>query len=1770
MDDETPSGDWVEGMRDGFFSDLSQWRESGHLTEEESSWLTSALLETQGIPPVHRLLIGEAGEPLADLAGYFVVTPGSSAMSTFMYSPVAGLEIFATQLELSNALGQRLLNPLLREDLLRFVPIENRLGLASIGPLKIKYEPVYGDVFIERSQSIVDLRSHNLEDLTRHLITAPSVRRVLNEALKEQLDVYFQGMDLSPLSTVVDSYEKRLPPESAAVVASSALIVPANLLVPAAASVAVAVPHLVASMSLSDAALLYYANAGWPQAHIREYHSPTVPVADRSKILDEHMQALVGAVTRGLEARMKAITAAFWAVEFNGLSLKAWSIQVVGDRFFHELLHARHNGVISREQFANFKVSYVSDQALASYWQSNWKPGKLSLTGPGNVLIEFAGLFNAYLPGHNGEVFLCCNSSGMERFAHRSVLTGALWSRLKQSDHKKSLRAHVSLDQQAVFRVIQNAKFEVNVNVLKHNLFESVVQSIIDKQARDIAYLMAWAKEQGFDLSATVDHALDVRELLDPQLLTLDTQGRWSTRLLLDPLLTAMPTPDPATGLAEARLLRGKLPSLDAQMTQALQSMPTLRDFAQERLATELAALGKGHLHAQQLMVLAFASGSQADKPLLQTSRSLVDRLLERLTGCDVLSADTTSVVLHSVGNNPEPKPVDGLDARTLLSLLDRAAQGFVGGFSQRLRAFYGGAHASQGSLLMGQKLVQLRGTALRYEYHLKRLDSTFSRSDALIVKILLDQPQRGQRSTIKGFIPDVCEVSLILEGLPGGIALSQCVVMTERGGTDPEHSGRAILWTVEQGLECFNGIDECLKSLLGRLQDKTRQWELLEYIDRREHPQLLARLQGKSAREPRFVLSMVADDWLVHCQNVVIEKHLREVAFALELARNQHLSGESTVHLVEPFLGVAQVVLNMDAAIERLNRWLFSQSLPVWLNQAPVDDQQEYAHVLLLNHRAQANGDSYLKGVPELLVFAREQLEARLAVDFPGLTLNPDQIEVSVLQFAGPAGGEIAGQPAVSRLSNTLTYFGLSNFFNVESGVPSYRSLTDHSLPPGLDDRYVRAMFRSLDISARYRTLLEEQLSPGRPGVEARQRLFNHQLPAQILAQAIEAKLTGALSDTAYRYVKHVFSYPDGKAREWLGATAVVVRPVALLAVAGRHGDIAQGLYLIGPAEKGAGPLILYTLYSKDYTLKEYPSEQAFLTELRSVEALQTQVLERLEPGVKKIYQHGGFVEPHIGYFDPTLMSPQETNPPATLLSQTITGNVLHNLYNDTVQLRLKQAQAHSKTVAQADWASLKYLLSLLADIALLILPGKLSLPFAVWQSGQFLEHSAESAAEGDWGKAVYEFAMSLLLLNAGAGAAESETVLIDAEEDPFPDPPTVSLTPEQQRGLFPYEVNDLALEQLSEAPVTGLFSDALTGYQYVPLSGKVYRVVAWDHRWRIYIGEDREGPLVRRNAWQYWVLDLREPLLGGGPLLSRPLNLLTTRRFERSVNISAYGMRAILRLYPQEARMIREAHELAISYLSDCQEHLQSVSSARELSASTHAYLQRFFSIEAVSDRLLNKLRRVTETLLTVMLRRDYSPLTSKKYVICEYADDQVVAFVATFDARKPIYLNRRFFENKRAYLRPAVRPPAGRTFDSDQHLRAVALIHEFTHVALNTLDINYMGSTYPFLELLVGRYARAGETRRVLKLCRDRHLTTSIEQSELFKQLNVMDGTLHDMSPEIKRKLLNRTGTRTLEEAQQLFFDDPVERANIILMNADSVAILLPWLGYFKPVG
>lgn len=1741
MDEVMPSADWATAMRERFSDDFLRLNTAGELTVDESACLQQAAGETP--QNVYRLMISAPEAPMAELAGYFVITQGDNKRQRiFFFSPVSGIEVFASSPALRQALEQRLADPVARMKLLHFVPVEVRASLASAQALKLRRVLIESPVFAARQQSIVDLRVHNLELIQQRLAGLPSLRDVLNAELKQALDVEFQGLDLSPLTTVVNRYE---------------------------ASVEAGLERrLLSSMSLGDAALRLLVEDVDAESYVREYRSPTVPYVQaqaQSLTLDTRMQMLLQAAVAALPGVMHEQIKQYWAMQTDGLSLRAMAAEVMADSFFNKLLQARHDGRLSLVQFEAFLWLFTMPP-VAEGWAGKWKPARLLLLELDKARVELAGLFTVYVPVNGAEMYLFSEEVGLERFDSGAAVKAEILGRLKDPRSFNSLFNHVSLDQQPVLRAMYSVIVEVAV--IDTELFAERVQSIIDKQLRDIAFRLQSLQGTGHDASAVVDHALDVRRLLDPRLAALGTLERWSTGLALEreSSLALKQAPD----IQQMGLIDAKLKSVRNQVALILRSCPDLRTFALEVLTVQFAAMGKSHLWPQQLIVKTYASYSLRKTQHHLREINLVDALLERVSECNPLPADGAYIRVWAQRSSPELKPVDSLDGATLLVILDRAAVGFAEHFIEHLNLFFLMGRGKVSVLSTSGELAQLRGSTLRYEVQIKHFNQRLDVLDIQLVSEVLERPERRGRRALNAFVPDVCEWALVLPDQPRAITLSNCFFITERGGTDPNNSGRVLLWSIAHGFERFESLNACKTALHQRLQAPAERWALFEGISSNDRENVLAALATQGLAPTVWAASVIESQWLEALQRRVVGHQVAEAALALEQATNHHFSASALFERVQGELLAPRAGLNLEGLLEEVRQPLFNSTLPEWLKHAGPEDQGDYAQLMLRLRLASSSGKTYSDEVPEMIEYAREQLTARLKADFPEANLDPDQIEVSVVQYSGPAGAEIAGQAAVSRLTHTLTYFSLTNFFNVQEGIRSYRALGEQPLPAQFDDQYVRGVFRALDLASRYHALLTDKLSAGHEGVIQRQGLFALQLPPQLLEYALQAKLKGELNETAYQYLRHVLNNPDAKAREPFNGVVLVARPLAFRAIEGRHADPALGMYLIGPASLDAGPQVLYVHYSKNYQLKTFASQGDFLTQLHNSPGLQARVLERLEPRVRKIYDHNGFYEPHIGYVDPTLSSPVEPNPPATLVADTLPGNVLDALYKDTVQLRLNDARAHSHTVAEADWSSLVHLLRRLIETALITLPGKLTWPLMLWQGEASLQASVEASADDRWGEALFDFANSLLMIAAAradlsrvAHAGPAGPALVEG-----PEPAIERLTPEQNSGLRPYAVNHLALADLQEDSASGLFTDPQTGYRYLPLDGLVFRVVPWRDRLRLFIGEETEGPLVTRDNLQRWTLDLNEPLLGGGIVGSRLTSALVIPFFNRSLNITAFGMRDIRRLYPEKARVIRLAHEQAIQYLSECQQHLQSLPTASHLEPATAAFLKSVFSLETINDDLLERLKNVNQRLLDFIQNPDYSPFDSRRYALGDLKHLNATALAGVHHPQKPIFFDEKFFIDRGQRFAPIIKSENGRVFDSNKHFSAATLIHEFTHLALDTFDINYVYSYWPFEELLLRGDVEAQTYRSLLRRHRGRQLTTDIQVETLFRHLETDGVTYTKIDPHIVSQLLSRTHLKSLEEVRLRFFNDANARTDIVLMNADSVTLVLTWLGHFRP--
>ena len=841
MDEVMPSADWAKAMRERFSNDFVRLNTAGELTADESACLQQVL----GATPqnVFSLMMSAPNAPLADLAGHFVITQGDNKRERiFLFSPVSGIEVFSTSPALRLALEQRLAEPASRMMLLHFVPIEVRVSLASTQALKLRRVLIESPVFAARQQSIVDLRVHNLELIQQRLAGLPFLRDVLNARLKQALDVEFQGLDLSPLTTVVNRYDASVAAEPER--------------------------RPVSSMNLGDAALRLLVHDDEADPYVREYRSPTVPYVQaqaQSLTLDARMLALMHTAIAALPGAMGERITQHWSLDIDGLSLRAIAGQVMADYFFNELLQARHDERMSLVQFDAFMWLFTVPP-VALGWNGKWKPAGLLLQEPHKAVVALSGLFTVYVPVIGAEMYLFSDQLGLERFDSGSAVKAEILGRLKDPRSLNSLFNHVSLDQQPVLRAMHS--IIVEVAVIDTELFADRVQSIIDKQLRDIAFRLQSLQGTGHDASAVVDHALDVRRLLDPRLPALGSVERWTTGLALE--RESSLALKQASDIQQMALIEAKLKSVRAQVALILRACPDPRAFALEVLTVQFAAMGKSHLWPQQLIVKTYASYSLRKTHHHLRQISLVDALLERVSGCNPLPVDGGYIRLWAQRNSPELKPVDSLDGAALLVILDRAVVGFADRFIEHLNLFFLMGRGKVSVLSTSGEIAQLRGSALRYEVQIKHFNQRLDDLDIQLISEVLDRPEHHRRRALNAFIPDVCEWALVLPGQQRSVTLSNCFVITERGGTDPNNSGRALLWSIAFGFERFVSLSACKAALHQRLQTPAARWSICESITSRDRENLLAAFDTQGLAPAVWAASVINSHWLEHMRHSI------------------------------------------------------------------------------------------------------------------------------------------------------------------------------------------------------------------------------------------------------------------------------------------------------------------------------------------------------------------------------------------------------------------------------------------------------------------------------------------------------------------------------------------------------------------------------------------------------------------------------------------------------------------------------------------------------------------------------------------------------------------------------------------------------------------------------------------------------------------------------------------------------------------------------------
>ncbi|MGH8389558.1 MAG: dermonecrotic toxin domain-containing protein [Pseudomonas sp.] len=1039
-------------------------------------------------------------------------------------------------------------------------------------------------------------------------------------------------------------------------------------------------------------------------------------------------------------------------------------------------------------------------------------------------------------------------------------------------------------------------------------------------------------------------------------------------------------------------------------------------------------------------------------------------------------------------------------------------------------------------------KLAHAFSVGIRGEARLRVLGSTMREGDRAIVDTVFnpDQPDRNSRHALNGFRPDVYSLALERSAQMDVLPLASCFVLTERGGLDIQHSGRALLWTPATGFEAFINIDSAKQELRGRLRDPRKRLLLLENlspIQRQFHQRYsLGALRLIEGNVLQRLMQSAIEHFLAACERVR--------SLNLTDAQKNDALKKLTQTVIDTNLGRAT---QLAQAITR------QHSLPAWLGLAPVEDQQQHIELLEQYRNNVSNDKDYLSDLPTLTSHVHDTLTTLLGKRFIGTTLDPDDIEV-IPDLA------LAGPPL------SLTEFAL-NHVNIAQGSGfSVRSKTTTALPAGLDQSAVQKLLLSLDIQEGFAKKIVDKLSGSSDEANRRRLRYVQQLPWQLMQHAHELYLQQRLSRAAFDLIQQVLDMPDAIARAAVQGAHAIVRPLALIKTTGAAAVTALGLYLIGPGAGQHGPLVLYAPYHTGLLFTEFDNEAKLIAAINTPGPLQDLLIQRLPEDQQSVFRN---------LFQSTIGKPSEF----TLASAPVDGNLMTRLFDDNTRLLKHLLTSQSKPAAQSNWDAAKNLFSSGINFITGLLPGKLACAQFLWQSYKDAKASAEALQDHHWKRALKEFiAGAAQLISLGRlsleSSVESESASVPDDSAPVANVPSAPLwsqikpTAPIRTLQQPFEAPTVALKDLTKDPVDEIYLDPVSKNQFAHVAGKVYRVTKPGAVWTLF-NDEQEGPSLLRSPTEQMVIDPDLHTVHYGKAMSKMHNAFAIgEEVNRVLNIEARGMEQIRALHPAKAQQIVQAIDLARFYAFNS---LHNLAQARHLVPGTRLdnFFKSFFGVATVNSQLIEKIKNAIVPVCNALVDPDEDLMNTERFIVGsnKHPNANLIAFVVEKDERKLVHFTEKFFDQQLDWYKSCLTE----TFDVDAHSQASTLIHEFSHQFSNTVDIASLEARRPFADLIATLipYARAMKQSQ-LDFQRTA-LSVATPPQELFTRwhggLNVwMDLDALTNTRHIGKEILKITGCATMAEARAAFLD-PLNadvRINTILRNADSIAFLVAEMG------
>ena len=1668
---------WKERERERHFSITA--KDIGFL--RNLSFTHDATRRAQEPPMIAQALWLNKNTPSAlELTGSFMMSSEGDYTPAFLYTPYKGLEKFDNRARLLVELTERLRDAKQADDLLQFVALGTRAGLTLDNRLVLTSEDIAHDVFEAQKKALDHQQTLNLQAVLAELIKLPSLETMLSDLLKSVFRPLLPTLD--PSRARVNFFK--------------------------VASTDGEPRQWVNSLPITEALLLRYRQQAWPVGQTHEFFHPQSTAASKEAPLWE---SGLDQASRQLSSFLQSTVDTFWNTDApSGTSRRTFLAQTMAHKARIDLLLKRQDAIITPEQADQLAALYLPDGASRSLASDGLRVETVRFWEHAAHVVE---LTSSVMIG-NAHTWFYSPPKGLQVLADHDDLIQTLKAMVKAPAYEDDVYNFMSLEERLLF--IGFTEPQVTGNLIVGNVFGQLMERIIDKQAHNLIYVLGqFRREHGdINLSALLDHAMDVRFMVDDQLLALDTAHRWTTHSVL-----ADPTRPVSATAKRAERLYKQLIDIPSALEDLIKPLPSVMD----PLIDNLRHRERQQLDPARVFINRYAgTAEQRAVAVPVETQSLEDHFIGRLAEGLGPVPETRHYGVYKPRNGDYAQTLSNLDVKAL----NRMVEGVLTHFKSQDISDIPRARLESLLPLMGDMMSK----AILSQAHLRRLNKTLDARDESIIQAVFDSdsPDRRRREDLEGFIPDAYCVTVERKGQNLRHRLANCLMITERGGLDHHHSGRAILWTPAWGLESFASPSLAREQLKSRLEDPDTRLALLENLDPRQ--------RLPHAKYTLGAFWLITDPISENRQQSWIDHYIAQRMHWLA----QKPSGKA-------FLNRLAVLptQTLNGAAQLAHFFVAQRSLPAWLGMAPPDEQRHHAELLEQYRRNTLDEKDYLYELFSLRQHVHDTL-SDLLVDY---ALYPEDIFITPKLALGGQRQNLVDY-ALAHINEQ------ASSFTVESSV---KTLTEST---------VRQLLANLKIASDGQDYLKEKLQTDQPGASERERRFVRQLPWQLLQHAHALKLQEQLSDTGYNLIRQVFDMPDAIARATLEGATASIRPLEMIATPRASIAKALGLYLISAGT--TGPLILYAPYYPNQCFKEFEDPTQFLHQLNVPGMLQDWIVAHLEGTHKATYKN-------------LLADTKGATSEITLVNQPIKGHAVKQLYQDNQQAMARMLEHQHDPDGQDFWDTIKNLLSSGVQRAANFLPGKLQLPLVIWRSYTLFKDSAEALQQHHWQDALRSFIFGVAqmatveqLVRTPVPKAQppvfNEVDERDLKPADAPVAPTfkdIDVTDPRRTRLQSYEVNDVALTDLHKQPGTGLYATSDGKSLYGAVEGKVYPIKQAKRLRIAGKASGSDGPLVSSAGQQRLVLEPHNHRLQYGKALSRLSNRYVTRyNAQMFLNIEATGMEQIRRLYPTKARQIIEALDLARFYAFNAMHNLVQL---QHLTPGTRleGFLKQLFDADRIDESMLRKLRKVVIPVCKALVDPGLDLFNNSRFVVGTGSDpaQRVIAFVISKDKDKQVFFTERFFDQQLHQYTHLLTEP----FDIDGHARAATLIHEFAHLYTPAQDISTAESRRPFSDLIetltvAGRLARDSlqqMQREALSLATPRH--------QLFSRWNDFSGMWESFDSAfsddpIFEAIKKSTGSESMEDARDAFLDtaSPDVRIDTILCNADSIARLICEMG------